>query len=182
MSAVVEKLLTQLDESRERLLMAIEPLPDLLLIKKGIVGKWSIADILVNLTVWEAELVTGLMKVERGQKPGRLLDALQDPKTYNQQRYNENENRDLDLIFNDLVKVRVELEEWLEMFSEKQLTNKKQYSWLKGRALRDLIAQCSFENEQKYLPAIEDYVKSWEASMASNVIPLTAVSDSEESA
>ena len=71
--SVVDKLLMQLDESRERLLIAIEPLPDLVLIKKGVVGQWSIADILVNLTVWEAELVTGLMKIERGQKPGRLL-------------------------------------------------------------------------------------------------------------
>ena len=181
MSGAVEKLLTQLDGSRERLLIIIEPLPDLILIKKGVVGKWSIADILVNLTVWEAELVTGLMKIERGQKPGRLLDALRDPKKYNQQRYSENQNRDLDLIFNDLVKVRVELEEWLEMFSEKKLTNKKQYSWLKGRSLRDLITQCTVENEQRYLPAVEDYVKAWQASMASNVIPLTAVSDPEDS-
>lgn len=180
--SVVEKLLTQLDESRERLLMAIEPLPDLVLIKKGVVGQWSIADILVNFTVWEAELVTGLMKVERGQKPGRLLSALRDPKAYNKQRYDENQARDLDLIFNDLVKVRVELEEWLETFSEKQLTNKKQYLWLKGRSLRDVIVQVTVENEQRYLPTIEKYVKDWETSLAVNVIPLTAVSPPEDTA
>ena len=110
------------------------------------------------------------------------MSALRDPKAYNKQRYSENQNRDLDLIFNDLVKVRVELEEWLEMFSEKQLTNKKQYSWLKGRSLRDVVAQVTFENEQKYLPTIEKFVKEWEASMASNVIPLTAVSPREDNA
>ncbi len=179
MSQAVEQLLNKLDASRERLLIAIEPLPDLVLIKKGVVGQWSIADILVNLTVWEAELVTGLMKMERGQKPGRLLSALQDPKTYNKMRYDENQNRDLDLIFNDLVKVRVELEEWLEIFSAKQLTNPKQYSWFKGKSLTDIVAQTTFENEQKYLPHIEKFVQAWEASMASNVIPLTAVTDDD---
>lgn len=179
MSQAVEQLLNKLDASRERLLIAIEPLPDLVLVKKGVVGQWSVADILVNLTVWEAELVTALMKIERGQKPGRLLEALENPKTYNKQRYDENHNRDLDLIFNDLVKVRVELEEWLEMFSAKQLTNPKQYSWFNGKSLADIIAQTTYENEQKYLPHIETFVQSWEAAMASNVIPLTAVTDNE---
>lgn len=181
MSQVVEKLLNQLDASREQLLVAIEPLPDLVLIKKGVVGQWSIADILVNLTVWEAEMVTAFMKLERGQKPERLLSALEDPKTYNKMRYDENQGRDLDLIFDDLIKVRVEAEEWLETFSDKQLTNKTQYTWFVGKSLADIIAKTTFENEQKYLPSIKTYVHAWEAAIASNVIPLTAVSNDDES-
>ena len=179
MSQAVEQLLNKLDASREQLLIAIEPLPDLVLIKKGVVGQWSVADILVNLTVWEAELVTGLMKIERGQKPGRLLSALEDPKTYNKMRYDEIQNRNLDLIFDDLIKVRVELEEWLEMFSPKQLTDPKQYSWFNGKSLADMVAQTTYENEQKYLPHIKKFVAAWEAAIASNVIPLTAVTDED---
>ena len=179
MSQAVEQLLNKLDASREQLLIAIEPLPDLVLIKKGVVGQWSVADILVNLTVWEAELVTGLMKIERGQKPGRLLSALEDPKTYNKMRYDEIQNRNLDLIFDDLIKVRVELEEWLEMFSPKQLTDPKQYSWFNGKSLADVVAQTTYENEQKYLPHIKKFVAAWEAAIASNVIPLTAVTDED---
>ncbi len=172
MSRVVEKLLNQLDDTREQLLIAIEPLPDVVLIKKGVVEQYSIVDVLLNLTAWEAELVTGLMKIERGKKPSRLLSAFQDRKTFNQQRYAETQNRDLDLVFNDLIKVRVELEEWLELFSEKQLTNKKQYAWLQGTSLMDFIVQITIKNEQEYIPVVQKYCKAWAESMAVHVIPL----------
>ena len=80
MSQAVEQLLNKLDGSREQLLVAIEPLPDLVLIKKGVVGQWSIADILVNLTVWEAELVTAFMKIERGQNQSDCCPPCKTPK------------------------------------------------------------------------------------------------------
>jgi hypothetical protein len=118
------------------------------------------------------------MQVEQGKKPGRLLAALANTGDYNQERYAENAGRDLDRVFDDWMKVRLELEEWLETFSDHDLADQQRFKWSNGRALADLIAQATFENERRYLPQIEQFAQEWAAATQS-VIPLTAVSVQE---
>ena len=163
MSNVIGDLVDKLDQSRERLLVAIEPLSDEALLAANALGKWSIADLLVNLTAWESELVTGLLHIDQGKKPARLLAALADAEAYSQKRFLENQGRDLDRIFDDLPQVRLQLEEWLEMFSEKQLTNKKQYAYFQGKALAEIIAQTTFQRERRYLPLVEAFARAMQA-------------------
>jgi hypothetical protein len=171
---VMERLLDELDASRERLLVAIEALPDEALVRPGAAAGWSVADVLVNLTLWESELVTALMQIDQGKRPGGLLAALADPAAYNQARFTEFKGRELDAVFDDWMKVRLELEEWLEMLPDQDLTDKKRYSWLNGRTLANLIAQTTYENERRYLPEIEGFAQSWETAER-DTIPLTAV-------
>jgi len=173
--SAVEQLLNELDTTREQLLVAIEPLPDEALLQAGAANAWSIADILVNLTVWESELVTGLMKIDQGRKPGRLLAAMTRPEKYNQQRYAENIDRDLNRVFDDLIKVRLELEEWLETFSDRQLTDKKRYKYFNGRSLSQIVTEITIENERRYLPDLQQFARAWEKAESDNVIPVTAV-------
>ena len=71
----LEELLDLLDSSRERLLVAIEPLPDQALLFKGVVDTWTIADVLSNLTAWEAEMVTGRTSVGRRGSPSSRRGA-----------------------------------------------------------------------------------------------------------
>jgi hypothetical protein len=96
-----EQLLDALDNNREKLLVAIEPLPDEALHEKQAVGEWSVSDALINITAWEAELVTGLMRIRQNQRPDRLLEALKDPAEYDKRRFAENQDRDLDQVFLD---------------------------------------------------------------------------------
>ncbi|MCP4358129.1 MAG: ClbS/DfsB family four-helix bundle protein [Chloroflexi bacterium] len=173
MTQTIEMLLNELDMSRERLLAAIETLSDEALTQTAAVGEWSVADVLLNLTAWESELVTAVRQLRQSKKPTRLLSALVDPDDYNQKRYEENKGRDLDRIFNDLMKVRLELEEWLEMFSDKQLADRKRYKWLKGQSIAQLVTQITIENENRYLPQIEQFARTWDET--AEIIPLTAV-------
>ncbi|MEI2607561.1 MAG: DinB family protein [Candidatus Promineifilaceae bacterium] len=145
----------KLDEVRERLLMALEPLPDEILVQKGLVGEWAISDVLANLAVWEAELVTGLMYLREGQRPQHLLKALADPDTYNRARYEEFKERDLDQIFDDLQGVRVQLEGWLTEFTDRELNDDKRFPTLAGKPLWQVIQQCSFGREAQRLLLIE---------------------------
>jgi hypothetical protein len=177
----VETLLGELDAVREQLLVAIEMLPDEALIQPGVVADWSVADVLVNLTAWESELVTALMQIEQGKRPTRLLAALAAPETHKQAWYTENKGRALDRVFDDWMKVRLELEEWLEMFTDQDLTDKKRYKWLDGRTLAQLITQATIENERRYLPDIARFAQAWventmgEDASSAGMIPLTAV-------
>ncbi len=173
MTSEIEQLLDALDNSREQLLVALNRLPDDALLAPNSVGKWSVADLLVQLTAWESELVTGLMRMSQGKKPTRLLDALKDAEAYGRLRYEENKERNLDRIFDDLPQVRIKLEEWLEEFSEKQLGKKGHFPWLKNQSLAQLIAQSTYEKEQHYLPQVEALAQKWQVKSDEMLISLT---------
>ena len=173
MSSVIEQLLDALDSSRERLLVALDELPDEALLAPNSIGDWSVADFLVQQTAWESELVTGLMQISQGKKPVRLLAALDNVEEYGRLRYEENKGRDLDRIFDDLPQVRMQIEEWLEEFSEKQLSQKGHYAWLKNRSLADLITQLTIEHELRYLPLVQLLARQWQAPADDMMISLT---------
>ena len=82
-------------------------------------------------------------------------------------------NRDLDRIFADWPQVRVQLEEWLEEFSEKQLSKKGHFPWLKNKSLMQLIAQITYEQEQRTLPQVEAFAQKWQAPAADMMLSLT---------
>jgi hypothetical protein len=152
-----DNLLDLLEETRERLLVALEPLPDEALTAPGAVDDWSIADLLAHLTAWESELVTALMRLKSGQKPTRFIEAITDITAFNARVYEENKERDLDRIFNDFHGVRVQLERWLENFSDKELTDPHRFRWLEGRPLLTIIKESSYGHELEHLPAVEAY-------------------------
>ena len=164
----IDELYEQLDSSRVQLLELLEQLPDAAMLEPGVSGEWSVADILAHLVVWESELVTCLMKLDRGKKPNRLLDAISDVDGYNAMRYEENKGRDLDLIFDDLQGVRVQLEEWLPLFSDRDLTDPKRYRWNDDLALWQIIEANTFGHEAEHLPEIEAFVKKWKADQESD--------------
>lgn len=158
-----EELYDALDAARERLLIALDPLPDAALLQPGAIGDWSVRDLLAHLTVWEAELVTALMRLQQGKKPDRLLQALADRDAYNAARFIENKDRDLDRIFDDLQGVRAQLEQWLEGFSDRALNNPQRYKWLAGQPLWELIASLTFQHEAAHAAAVEAFAAAWSA-------------------
>ncbi len=171
----LETILDELDRSREQLLVAIEELDDVALLTPEVVGSYTIADCLALQTAWEAELVTAFMRLDRGQKPDKLLQALAQPEVVESRWVAENRARSLDAIFDDFQKVRMQLEEWLESFSEKDLTSPKRYAWLNGRSLAQLIAQLTYEREAGYIPAVASFAQAWLAEMDTVIDPPDAL-------
>jgi len=155
------EILDRLDEVRVRLLEALASLPDEALLQPNAVGEWSLADVLAHFVNWEAELVTGFNQIDQGRKPVRLLDALADRDAYNASRYAEMKGRELDRIFDDLQGVRVQIEDWLETFSDKDLQDPGRVPGAKGMPLWRLIAAASFEHEEQHLEAIETFAGNW---------------------
>jgi hypothetical protein len=162
MNSALEELLDQLDATRERTLMALEPLPDEALVAPGVIGRWSIADLLSILTAWDAEVVTGLLRLKQGKAPERLLAAVANHDLYNAGRYQDAQGRDLDVIFEDFQGSRLHLEEWLSELSERALTAPGHYKTLDGQPLGRLIARATYEHEARYLPFLRTYSERWE--------------------
>lgn len=157
----VSEILEELDENRERLLIAIEQLPDEALLERGAMGDWSVADILAHIAAWESEMVTGLMRIKQGKKPAKMLEAFEDVDGYNARRYEENKERDIERVFDDLQGVRVQLEQWLEEFSEKELSDPQRYSWSQGLTLAHIIKENSYGHDAEHLPDIETFAARW---------------------
>ncbi|MCP5099776.1 MAG: DinB family protein [Chloroflexi bacterium] len=177
--STVETLLDKLDQTRVYLLVAIESLSDDALLVPETIGRFSIAELLVHLTAWEAELVTGLMQIDQGKKPTKLLNALANKKAYSKQRHQEMKGRNLDLVFDDLQKVRLQLEKRIDHFSERSLSDSNRYKWLKGKSIAQLVKTTTFANEARFVPLIEAYAKKWEQQQQTLIIPLTAVPPKE---
>ncbi len=175
----LDALLDELDSSRERLLVAIEPLPDEALLVPNAVGTWSIADVLANITAWEAETITGMLKLDQGKRPDALLQALRDPRQYDTLRYAENKDRDLDQVFDDFQHVRLQLEEWLESFSARDLSDPQRFKALNGRSLADVVALTTYKHELHLASKVELFAAIWLAQEDAatendgNIIPLT---------
>jgi uncharacterized damage-inducible protein DinB len=159
--SLAEEIQDRLARSRERLLVAIELLPDEALLEANAVQHFSVAELLAHLTAWEAEMVTGLMRLNQGKKPGRLLAALEDTVAYDAKRYPEYQGRELDAIFDDLQRVRVQLEAWLEEFSDRDLAGTRRYEWFKGKSLARVIAETSYEKEAHYLLELSAFARAW---------------------
>ena len=176
-------LLDQIDHSRERILVAIESLPDEALLEPAAVGRFSVAQLLALQAAWEAELVTGLMRLEQGQKPEQLLALMEEPEAYEARRLEEYQGRDLDRIFADWQQVRVQLETWLDVFSERDLASRKRFKWLHGRSLRQVIMSVTVEQETAAARALAVFARRWLAEhddRPSLIVPLSAVSASPE--
>jgi hypothetical protein len=158
-----EEIFEQLDRTRERLLVALEPLPDEAFLQPGVMDSWTMADILAHLTAWESELVTSLQRINQGKKPARMLAALADVDGYNELRFEENKDRELSRIFDDLRALRLQLEEWLAEFTDRDLSDPNRYDWSDGHPLWRLVEGNSFGHELQHLPHIEDYSSRWQA-------------------
>lgn len=160
--SALEDLLDQLDTVRERTLVALEALPDEALVTPGVIGRWSIADLLSILTAWDAEVVTGMMQLQAGKSPERLLAALRNPDIYNAQRYQDARGRTLDVIFDDFQRSRTKLEEWLSELTERALTDPKHFRSLGGASLGRIIADATHRHETRYLPFLTTFADRWE--------------------
>ncbi len=172
----VMAILDELDRSRERVLVAIELLSDEALLAVGTVAAGSVADVLALQAAWEAELVTGLMRLDQGKKPEKLLAALAAAEPYEAGRLAEYEGRDLDRIFEDWQQVRMQLEGWLEAFSEQDLMSRKRFKWLKGKSLKQLILSVCVEREGMYVTDLESLARDWVDDAVDLSIPLASIS------
>jgi hypothetical protein len=163
-----DEIYEQLEASRERLLLTLELIPLDRLAQPGVMGKWSVTDVLTHFVVWESELVTCMMNLDQGKKPARMLAAIADVDGYNARRYEENKDREFDRVLDDLRQVRIQLEEWLPHFSDRDLNDVDRYKWSDEVALWQIIEANSFGHEGEHLPDLEAYASQWQDDAADN--------------
>ena len=149
-----EAILTSLEGSREDFLDAIEGFSEEILLQPGVVGEWSVKDLLVHLTRWEAELVKLLWQARQGKSPSTVHFSEVAVDEINDRWYQESRTRSLEVALEDFHGVRNQTIRRVEEFNDKDLTDPKRYPWLNDIPLWQWIAGDSFEHEAEHTAQI----------------------------
>jgi hypothetical protein len=152
-----EAILKALEVGREDFLDAIEGLSEESLQQPGVVGAWSIKDILVHLTRWEAELVKLLWQARQGRVPSSAHFSNVGVDEINERWYQESRSRSLEIALEDFHGVRNQTIRRVEDFTDKELTDPQKYPWLKDTPLWQWIAGDSFEHEAEHAAQIREW-------------------------
>jgi hypothetical protein len=150
-------ILKKLRSEHQRMLAVIDGLSKDAMLQPGVIGDWSVKDILNHLSHWEAELVTLLWQVQQGQKPSSVSHSNEEIESLNQQWYKEGLERSLEMIMIDFRGVRKQTIRRVEAFNEDDLAKADRYPWLKGKSLADKIATYSFEHDREHI----EQVRKW---------------------
>lgn len=157
-----DALLLVLEESREELLDILDALEDEDLLVPGVVGDWSIKDLLAHITMWEAQLITLLWQAKRGQKPTAIYFSGMTDDEINARWHREGRDRPLNLVLADFHGARNQTIRRVEEFSEKDLNDPQRFSWSGGSPLWKWIYGSSVEHDREHA----EQIKAWIASHA----------------
>jgi len=131
----------------------------------GVVGLWSVKDILAHLSAWESEVVTALNQVQNKRIPSIL--RIEDIDEWNDEQYRINLRRPLEVIQGDFEGVHKMLGRMIQDFDERSLLDNRKYSWMEGEPLWYLVEENVTLHEREHA----DSIRAWRARGAGPQLP-----------
>lgn len=159
------ELLEALEDGRQQMLELLEGVPEPLMPTPGVVGDWSIKDILSHLAYWEGQIVTLLFQVKQGiAKPSTAHFGKETVDQVNQRWFETGRERALDQIWMDWTGVRKQTIRRVSEYSDAELNDPNRWPWLNGRALWEWVAGDSFEHEDEHAVQIQRWLETQDLS------------------
>ncbi len=152
-----DEILDALEDERENFLEAVDGLSDEALLTPGVVGEWSVKDLLYHITMWEAELVKLLWQASQDLPPSAVFFEDRSVDEVNAGWAAEGKVRDLDRAWDDFQAVRKQTIRRLGAFKDKDLNDPARYPWLKDHPLWEWIAENSYGHEKEHTAQIKDW-------------------------
>ncbi len=152
------ELISTLKTGRDDFLKIIQGLSDQVMETPGVVEQWSIKDVLIHLTRWEAEIIKLLWQAKQGTSPTTAHFSGIPVNDIKQWWYEESRSRALKIVMDDFLGVRKQTIRRVADISESVLINPEQYAWLNGKPLWEWVAEDSFEHEEEHGEQIEDWL------------------------
>jgi hypothetical protein len=151
------ELLAQIRAERDRLEATLAEVDEARVGQPGVVGVWSVKDLLVHIAAWETLMVGWLEEIQRGEVPEALapgsswdeLDAL------NEQIYLENRDRPLEEVQADFFVSFERAWNAVEKVPEELLIDPEQAPWREGHPLWQLVAANTFWHYQEHRASID---------------------------
>jgi hypothetical protein len=152
------ELIQRIETDWARLQASLDGLSEEQLHTPGVVGEWTIKDVLAHIAAWQTRLISAMFKAERGlapdmTEPGMTVDKL------NAQWYREMKDRSFDQVWEDLDASYHQILARLENWPEKDLFEPKRFKWMKGEPFERYIAGDSYEHYVEHAGHIEAWRK-----------------------
>ena len=155
-----QEIVKALEDSREPIMRIIDELSDEQMLEPGVVGEWTLKDLIAHLTRWEAELIKLLWQIRQGGTPSSMLVEEMDFDAINARWNQEDQSRSLGRILEDFYAVREQTLRRFEYFNDKDLDDPNRYPFLKGKPLWIKIAGNSFAHDQEHLEQIQRWLEN----------------------
>jgi hypothetical protein len=151
------EIISALKEGRSNFLDAIHDLSDQEMENSIVFADWTVKDILVHLTRWEAELVKLLWQARQGIMPSTAHFSQESVDDINARWYKESRARPFEIVLDDFYGIRTQSIRRVEALKEKLLVDPSIFPWLNGEPLWKWIAGDSFEHEAEH----ENQIRIW---------------------
>ena len=149
-----QEMLTRIHTEREAFEAAWEGLAPERMTAGGVMGEWSVKDILGHVAMWESRLVTILYSNERGVPP-KMLHGQVEVDKINAESYAEQRERPLDRVLADFHAVHAQLLKRLDKLADRDLSDPKRFKWMEGEPLEKLVAGDTFEHYAEHRSMIQ---------------------------
>ncbi len=108
-------------------LSSVEGFSDEEMQEPGVVGDWSVKDILAHVTTWEEEALKHLPEIAAGTPQQRYKDVYGGLDAFNALKFEENRGRSLDEVRTRLTSSHEELVQYLETVPEELLHSRERF-------------------------------------------------------
>jgi hypothetical protein len=132
------------------------------MIQPGVVGGWSMKDILAHITAWESLMIQWLEESLRGETPNRPSpgSSWDDLDSFNEQIYQENRNKTLDEVQQAFSEIHQHAVRTVESMEEKDLFDPDRFAWREGDPIWHLVAGNMWWHYKEHRKSIAE----WRAS------------------
>lgn len=154
-----DELIQKIESEWATLQAALDGLTEEQMHQPGVVGEWTIKDVLVHITAWQTRLIATLFKAERGITP----ETTEGGKTVNQMNekfYREMKDRPFEQVWDDLDSSYYQLLNRLGVWKEKDLFDPKRFKWMQGSPFVEYIAGDSYEHYAEHAAQIREWRKT----------------------
>jgi hypothetical protein len=156
-----DELIQKIESEWDKLQAALDGLTEEQMYQPGVVGDWSIKDILAHITAWQTRLITTMFKAEKGftpetTEPGKTVDQM------NEKFYREMKDRPFEQVWDDFDSSYHQLLSRLEGWKEKDLFDPKRFKWMQGSPFVEYIAGDSYEHYEEHAAQI----RKWRRTMS----------------
>lgn len=125
------KILKRLQTERQRLEQRLSRLSDTDMLQPGVVGEWTIKDVLAHLADWEAHMLVWLEKARRGENlespsPGLTWNQWD---IFNQRVYEAHRDQPLDEVLRVFHSTHEEFMKMVENMPEEEMLEQSRYAF-----------------------------------------------------
>lgn len=163
---------TLIDNIRRRqaaIEQTIAPLSERQMTTPGVVGEWSIRDVLAHIGAWERTLLGRLQAAINNTTPlyswvpdGPFFAEASDEDVdiINERFYQQNKGRSLQDVMSEFRRLPIQLMDAVQQLSEDDLTNSERFAWTQGQPLWKFIPGDSYEHIDEHLASIREWLKN----------------------